>query len=210
MIMILSALLLSDAFAQDPQTVAVVPGSMWNESAARRMAGLDNSARSVGDLVTVVINESARTQISADTSTQSSGNNAAGITTLFGLRNAITSANPNMGGELGVGTDRSFSFDGSGDTSRSSATEAILACSIIEVTPNGNLKIEGTKSVRTNHETQHFILTGVVRPQDIQANNYVQSNLIANLNVEVTGSGVLNDDQRVPFGTRVLKALWPF
>lgn len=192
----------------EPQRPA--PGSLFITSQARMIAGLDGSARARGDLVTVIITEQARTQISAGTTTSSNSSNSANVDTFFGLKKRITDNNENMGGTLGMGAGSSFDFTGDGMTSRAGEVEAVLTCTVEDVLPNGNLMIVGRKEVRSNHETQYVTLTGIIRPQDIQSDNTIDSSRIADPSIQVHGQGVLADDQRTRVGTRLFKRIWPF
>ena len=187
-----------------------VPGSLWNENGTRALIGMNGNARQVGDLITVVIAESASTTIGATTDTSRSGNTAVGIDALLGADTSILRANPNMGGTIGIGGTSESSFSGDGATSRDGSLDAVLTCSVIEVMTNGNLRIRGTKEVRVNREIQYLTLEGVVRPRDIRIDNTIQSNLIADVRVEFTGTGVISDKQGQGWGTRVADTLWPF
>ncbi|MFT4979878.1 MAG: flagellar L-ring protein precursor FlgH [Myxococcota bacterium] len=193
-----------------PTSQSPGPGSLWVDSHSRMLSGLDGNARATGDLVTVLITESNRTSISAGTTTSSSSSNSAEIESLFGIGRKVTDANPNMGATIGMGAGSDFSFSGDGTTSRAGEVEAVLTCTVDQVLPNGNLYITGTKEVRTNAETQYVTLSGIIRPQDIQANNTIDSGRIANPSIQVHGQGVLADDQNTRIGTRVMKRVWPF
>ena len=193
-----------------PSGAPSAPGSLWIESQARMMVGLDGNARALGDLVTIRITEESSASIGADTTAGRSSSNSAQIESLFGLTTGITAANPNMGGTIGFGTGSDYAYTGSGATSRAGTVEGIITATVIGVYPNGNLRISGNKEVRSNNEMQNLHVEGTVRPQDIQADNTVHSYLLADAVVEVTGRGSVNDDQKVPTGTRILKTVWPF
>lgn len=186
------------------------PGSLWDEEKARVLIGMDGIAHRVGDFITVRIEESAQTESSADTSTSRESENAAGITSLFGIEKSILKANSNMGAEIGMGAASSSSFDGEGSTSRKGVLIATLTCKVVDVLPNGNLVIWGWKQVRSNRETQYLVLTGQVRPRDIQIDNTVQSSLLAEARIEYTGSGVISDKQGPGIGSRIMDWVWPF
>ena len=74
---------------------------------------------------------------------------------------------------------------------------------------NGNLRLKGRKEVRSGIEVQYIDLLGTVRPQDIQANNTVESYLLADPRIEFTGSGAIEDVQKPGLGTRIFNKLWP-
>ena len=87
---------------------------------------------------------------------------------------------------------------------------ASLTTQVIEVYPNGNLKIRGGKEVRVNAETQVIYLTGIVRPVDIMANNTIDSKHVLNARISYTGKGALSDKQEPGWLTRVVDNVWPF
>ena len=185
-------------------------GSLWNEAEARVIIGMDGNARRVGDLITVVIEESTSTQATAGTDSSRDSTVNGGIGSLFGLTESITGANSNMGGEIGLSASGGSQYKGDGSTSREGSLSGLLTCRVVEVLPNGNLVVWGWKEVRSNRETQYLVLTGQVRPRDVQADNTVVSSLLAEARIEYSGSGVLADKQGPGVGTRVLDRLWPF
>lgn len=185
-------------------------GSLWNEVQARRVMGLDAGARQVGDLVTVLILEQTTTNIDASTETGRDSTVAAGIDALLGAEKSILDAHPDMGGKIALGAGATSTYTGAGGTSRGSAIETMLTCEVIEVLPNGNLRIWGYKQVRVNRETQYVVLDGVVRPRDIRMDNTVASERLAQAKFEVTGSGVVSDKQGPGIVARALDHLWPF
>jgi len=186
------------------------PGSLWNETGTRALIGMNGNARQVGDLITVVVDESASTTIGAATDTSRSSDAAFGIDALLGADTSILRANPNMGSQISLGGTSSSNYSGDGSTSRDGSLSAVITCTVVEVLPNGNLRIRGTKEVRVNREIQYLTLEGIVRPRDIRIDNTVQSNLIADARVEFTGDGVISDKQGQGWGTRIADTLWPF
>jgi flagellar L-ring protein precursor FlgH len=228
MILFLSALALAqDPVPQDPQepqapveenallaqpviSTEETTGSLWNTNRARMLVGIDGNARAEQDLVTVIISEQMASQVSAATRASRASSVNAGIGSLLGIRNKIVAANPNMGGEIALGASSGSDFDGDANTSRDSTLKGTLTCEVIAVKNNGNLVVFGWKEVRSNRETQYLSLSGEVRPQDIRANNTVDSNLLANARIEYTGSGVVSDKQGPGLGTRLVDNVWPF
>lgn len=185
-------------------------GSLWNTNRARMLVGIDGNARAEQDLVTVIISEQMASQVSAATKATRASSVNAGIGSLLGVRNKIVAANPNMGGEISLGASSGSDFDGDANTSRDSMLQGTLTCEVIAVKSNGNLVVFGWKEVRSNRETQYLSLSGEVRPQDIRANNTIDSNLLANARIEYTGSGVVSDKQGPGLGTRLVDNVWPF
>lgn len=186
------------------------PGSLWSEAQTRVLIGMDGNARRPGDLITVDIDEEMLAEALADTETGRESNMGAGIGSLFGLTSAITRANPDMGGEIGLSITSGSDFTGEGKTRRASEFAAKLTCKVMAVEPNGNLRIWGWKEIRTNRESQYLVLTGLVRPRDIKANNTVQSQWIGEAAIRFDGKGVISDKQGPGIAHRVMDHAWPF
>ncbi|MGC6492486.1 MAG: flagellar basal body L-ring protein FlgH [Myxococcota bacterium] len=197
-------------FAAPPPAHEPIPGSLWNEVEARRLLGLDFNARNIGDLVTVYIDEQTATSLNADTATSTSSSIEAGIGAMFGLENSIAAAAPKTGGSLSLSTNRDNQYAGQGATGRGSSVFTTVTCEVLQVFPNGNLRIWGYKKVRVNRETQYVTLSGIVRQRDIRTDNTVLANSIAQAAIEVTGDGVVATKQRPGVGHRVFDAVWPF
>ena len=196
--------------APDSSMPSAPPGSLWSEVEARALTGMNGNARRVGDLITVFVTENVESSLGADTRSERRSENAYGIDAALGLDTSILRANPNMGSQIALGGASESRHDGRALTSRQGSLLATITCHVVEVLPNGNLRVRGTKQVRVNRETQYLTLTGIVRPRDILLNNTVQSNLIAEARIEYTGAGVLADKQGPGWGTRAADALWPF
>ena len=128
----------------------------------------------------------------------------------FGLGKGATGANANLGGEIGLSVNGSAEFRGDGSTRREGNLTGTLTCRVIEVKENGNLVIWGWKEVRSNRETQYLVLTGTVRPRDIQADNTVLSHLLAESKIEFSGQGTVSDKQGPGIGHRLMDHAWPF
>lgn len=195
---------------QDLPAAPQTPGSLWSEVPARQLMGLDGNARQVGDLVTVRISDRSATSLDATTSAQRDSSTEAGISALLGAEQRIFNTYPGMNGELKVGGGLESTFDGRGTTTRDATIEATLTCHVIEVYPNGNLRIWGQKEIRVNREIQTVTLEGIARARDIQLNNTIDSTLLALSDIQVTGGGVLADKQGPGFLARIADRVWPF
>ena len=104
----------------------------------------------------------------------------------------------------------SSDFDGSGSTSRSGDLSAFITCRVTRVLPNGNLNIVGSREVLVNHETQMIILSGVIRPRDINEDNVILSTFVSGAKIAYSGSGIVNDRQRPGWLANLLNSVWPF
>jgi len=102
------------------------------------------------------------------------------------------------------------SLQAMGSTGRSERLTATVPSLVRKVLPNGNLFIEGHRVVLVNQEEQHFYISGVVRPIDIDQQNSVASSRIADAEIEFTGRGVLSDNQNQGVLARFWSYIWPF
>ena len=134
----------------------------------------------------------------------------AGISSLFGFEKELEDKNENLDTTALVDANFDNQFSGSGKTTRSEDLAATLTTQVVEVYPNGNLKIRGGKSVTVNNENQIIYLTGIVRPYDVTADNTVDSGNILNAQIAYTGKGAISDKQKPGWLMRIFDTNWPF
>lgn len=190
--------------AQTPKT----PGSLWTTGNGSLF--VDNRAGRVGDILTVAIYETAEANKEATTSTGRSTSASADITSLFGLESNIANINSAIDPAKLISAGYTNDFQGSGTTSRKEDLVATLTTRVVEVLPNGTLRISGSKSVTVNHEQQLIHLSGIVRQQDISASNLIDSKYILDANIIYTGKGVIDDKQKPGWLLRLLDNVTPF
>ncbi|MDH5671850.1 MAG: flagellar basal body L-ring protein FlgH [Myxococcales bacterium] len=187
---------------------AVSPGSMWQDSSRGLVA--DFRASGVGDLVTIVVDESPQAQGDASTGMDRMTESSLGAPRLLGLSKALADEYPDIDPAQLIELMSQSSFAGNGETSRKSRVHAAIAVRVRRILPNGDLFLEGTKVLMVNDEELHIYVSGVIRPQDIEQDNSVQSSLVADAQIELTGRGVLTDNQRQGWLARLLSAINPF
>ena len=183
-------------------------GSLWTDR--RGSLFYDNKASNVGDIVTVAIYEKASASKEASTSTGRNSSVSAGIDALFGLEDNIAKINKSINPSSLVSASYENDFEGTGTTKRKEDLVATLTTRVIEVLPNGNLRINGGKTVAVNNENQIIRLSGIVRQEDISPQNYVDSKHVLDANIEYTGKGVISDKQKPGWLVRLLDNAWPF
>ncbi|MCX5855187.1 MAG: flagellar basal body L-ring protein FlgH [Deltaproteobacteria bacterium] len=186
------------------------PGSLWPGENSRNSLFADNKARYVNDIVTIIVDESSSGQNKASTNSSRDTKTNAGISALLGIDTSILNANPSMGPSISVGGTTANSLKGTGDTSRGGTLQARITAKVVRVLDNGNLLLEGRRQMTLNEEDQFIVITGIVRPEDITADNLVSSSQIADARIVYTGNGVLHDKQRPGWLTRILDWGWPF
>jgi len=192
---------------EDPASNA----SLWRETAYHDLFK-DLRAYQVGDLVTVNIVETSKASKKANTKTERQSSINAGISNALGWEGKVGKIGvpAEFNNEVMFKASMKNSFDGSGETSRNETMTASITARVMEVTPNGNLFIKGTRQVKVNNENQIITLTGLIRPVDVSPDNTVLSSYIADAKIEYTGSGPVSDKQRPGWLTRALDFVWPF
>jgi flagellar L-ring protein precursor FlgH len=181
---------------------AATPGSLWRDGRPASMLFTDARALREHDLVVVRVEEIADAKRSADTDLTRQSEISAQVSAFL---NATAAIRPTSleGKSL-------TAFKGLGSTARTERLTATVPATVRKVMPNGNLFIEGHRVVLVNSEEQHFYISGVVRPIDIDQENEVKSSMIADAEIEFTGRGVLSDNQRQGWLAKYLGWIWPF
>lgn len=182
--------------------------SLWRDDAARSMFA-DRRARAVGDIVTIVVQENASTTKQNTTKTaKSTGLDAAINTFLYspGASGLLT-----KGGQMpAINLASKNTFDGGGSINNSERITARLAVRVVEVLPNGSLVLEGRRQTKFSGETTDAVLRGVVRIEDVTAQNTVMSYNVADAAIQYLSKGVVSDSQRKGWFSKVWDKVSPF
>ncbi len=194
------------AYEEEPH--AVSQGSLWRDTSRGLFA--DFRAAHVGDLVTVVIDESPTATGDAQVQTDRQQSYEMGVDGLFGLTAAIARAYPDLNPEQLIGLVSHNTFQGGGSTARSSRIHASIAARVRRVLPNGDLFVEGTKVLMINDEELHIYVSGVVRPADIIEDNSVSSARLADAEIEFSGRGGVTDATHPGWLAQILQQIAPF
>ncbi len=177
-----------------PKQEARANGSLWQKGASGFFK--DNRAKHIGDIVTVVVSENAKAEVTAATDSNRTHNAFAGVNKLLNLTGKLTHsflADPTTGNLLDTESTRTFSGDGS--TDREDKLEGRVAAMVTEVMPNGHLVIQGQREVLINYELQQMTIRGIIRTQDITAENTIPSEKIAEARIAYTGRGMVDEAQ---------------
>jgi flagellar L-ring protein precursor FlgH len=165
----------------------------------------DRKAARRGDIVTIVVAESAVASSSQSTkSTRESTLEDAVSRFLY------TGLGKNRGHLPASSAKGKADYSGGGDISNSQSLSARAAVLVTDVLPNGNLVIEGVRMVRFSGETQYVVLHGIVRPDDIARDNSIVSTNIADARVEFYAEGALTDAQKRGWIAKVYEKVRPF
>lgn len=189
-----------------PEVASYNANSLWRNGS--RAFFKDQRARQVGDLLTVTVNITDKANIENDTSRSRTSKEDSGITNFIGAQ-TITQANKILPGRI-LTTDSTSSSEGKGSVDRKEALQTNVAAVVTQVLPNGNLVVEGKQEIRVNYEIRELIVAGVVRPEDIQSDNTIDSTKIAQARIAYGGRGQITDVQQPRYGQQVMDVLLPF
>jgi len=166
----------------------------------------DKKARKVGDLITVVLQETTSASKSASTKTAKSSELDLPSPTIFG-RGITKNGIPILNGNVSTSRD----FAGEGDSSQSNTLYGTITVTVAEVMANGNLAIRGEKLMTLNQGVEHIRVSGIVRAQDIAPDNTVRSSQIANAKIIYGGDGVIAETNTKGWLQRFFDSnWWPF
>jgi len=143
----------------------------------------DHKARNIGDILTINLLESTIAQSSADTTVNKNSSIDVAAPNLFGYADKKGNLSASVSGKRG--------FTGNGKSAQSNRLQGQVTVSVIQRLPNGNLVVSGQKNLRLNQGNELVQIQGIVRPEDIGADNIVQSSKVANAQIAYGGRGAM-------------------
>ncbi len=189
-----------------PQLATYNPNSLWRNGS--RAFFKDQRAHQVGDILTVKVKITDKASLENETARSRKNSEDSGVTNFFGKQKlpVLNSALPTK-----IFTAESTgSSEGKGSVDRKEELSTNVAGVVTQVLPNGNLVIEGKQEIRVNFEVRELVVAGIVRPEDIESDNTIDSSKIAQARIAYGGRGHISDVQQPRYGQQVLDVLLPF
>ena len=188
-----------------PQPASLAPtGSLWAPSSGSLFADL--KASKVGDIVTITVSETSAAS-KASATTNSKAQNFTGSFTFGGVGVGSNVNNPKGGVNIApYNGSFSKSFAGNGATSQTDSMTTYMTATVVDILPSGNFLIRGSRWTKVNDELQQIVLEGVIRPADINSNNTVLSQNVAEAKIFLLGKGPVTQYQKPGW----LGQLWDF
>jgi flagellar L-ring protein precursor FlgH len=186
-------------------------GSLWHPELAANYQFTDVRARFPGDLLTVLIQERANGSKDATTDASAESSLTASVSDFFGITTGMAAFLPDaFTPDPIISAETSRESKGEAETSRNDTLTGNVTVRVVAVDESGNLWVRGDKVVSVNSEDQHIVLTGVVRPEDIQTDNTVLSTRVADARIDYYGRGVVSDKTGTPLVHKLMDWIWPF
>lgn len=180
--------------------------STWQDSGADLFR--DARALKVGDVVTVKIE--INDKASLDNNLKRSRDANVGLTSSADFNFGFGAPGPTGSGSLDGKLDRTTSTDSKGSVDRSESINLLVGAVVSQVLPNGNLVISGSQEVRVNYEMRVLNVQGVIRPRDINTDNTISYEKIAEARISYGGRGRVMEIQQPPYGQQILDIVSPF
>ena len=196
-----------------------IDGAIYNEKSSGFFAS-DRRAKNIGDILTITLNESLSASKSTTNTTSKADTFGVTLPPLFSNGAATQSAANQLDNKLGIGnggvdsTDfaagANQSFSGAGTAAQSNSLTGSMTVTVVRVYPNGNLEVKGQKKLILNDGSEYLRLSGIVRPEDISANNTISSSSIADDKITYTNAGVYAISTKPGWLSKIFREITPF
>ncbi len=166
----------------------------------------DHTARRIGDILTVKLAEKMAAKKKSDLASAKDNSISVTAPNIAGIDPSLL-----LGKDLSATLASNHKFSGKGEAKQSNSLTGNISVTVVDVLPNGNLKIRGEKRVTLNDGSEYIRLSGIVRTIDIDASNTVLSSKIADATMMYTGEGTVSDSNKMGwFAKLFLSPVFPF
>src|SRR5688572_17863497 len=160
----------------EPMPASYNPNSLWRNGS--RAFFKDQRAHQIGDILTVKVKIADKAEIDNETKRSRKSEEDAGVDDLLGLSKVPFFKKVPIPGKV-IDTTSTATTEGKGSVNRKEDLRTSVAAVVTQVLPNGNLVIEGRQEIRVNFELRELVVGGIVRPEDIESDNTLESTKIA-------------------------------
>ncbi len=198
--------------AKETKQEFAAPGSIFGQGDNPLFC--DHKAMKVNDIVTIVINETAKSsttgqkQLSESDTTSLGG----GVFTSAGTNAAINSHVNRLNGIVGTGFQSTTTnqYKGQGSATKDASFTTTVSARVVKVLENGNIFVSGTREILIDDQKQIIQVSGVIRPYDIDQYNKINSNQMSDAKILYKTEGDVDRATKQGWGTKILQAVWPF
>jgi flagellar L-ring protein precursor FlgH len=184
-------------------------GSLWQPGA--RSFFRDQRASRVGDIVRVNVQIRDRAMINNNTTRGRTSSEEVETPEILGLGAGLFGLIPgSQNPDNLIGIESESNNRGTGRIQRQEMINTVVAAIVTQILPNGNLVIEGNQEILVNYDVREVGVAGVIRPEDIRADNTINHDQIAQARITYSGRGQISDVHRPRWGNQVIDILSPF
>ena len=192
-----------------PQVAEENPNSLWRAGAKAFFK--DHRAKEIGDVLTVKLALSDSATLANKTERERADKEDTNITQLLGLEAEFSKVLPQaVSAAALLSFDNAHETEGVGKVDRKEVISLTFAAVVTQILPNGSLVIVGRQEILVNSELRELMVTGVVRPSDIDSDNTISHEKIAEMRVAYGGSGTISQLQQPRWGTQIWDIIFPF
>ncbi len=192
-----------------PKHVRQQPNSLWDGT--RQTFFKDQRASEVGDIITVLIDVKDKAELDNESVRTRNSSENAGLDNILGYEASLDRILPQAvdnSSLVGAGADSSHT--GSGTIDREEKITLKLAALVTQILPNGNMVVNGRQEIRVNFEKRILMIDGVIRPEDIDVENTISYDKIAEARISYGGEGQITDVQQPRYGQQLYDIIFPF
>jgi flagellar L-ring protein FlgH len=162
-------------------------GSIWSPEGRLVRLGTDAKAARIHDVVSIVVIETLAASTDGQVKNVRASSAKSSVSAFLGALKASNSLS-NL-----VGQNSSLGLTAQGQSTTNSSVSTTFGGEVVDVLPNGMLVVQATRQLTFSQQTQLIKLRGLVRPEDVSAQNQVLSTAMTDLELEITGRGVVSD-----------------
>ena len=200
---------LSWPMPDDPKPTIRHANSLWQPGS--RAFFRDQRAGRVGDILRVKIEIDDRAELNNQTRNARDNSDSVGIPKVFGLEKKVLGILPGtVDPDNLLSTNSNSDLNSTARMKREEKLTTMIPATVTQILPNGNMVISGKQEIRINFEIREVAVDGVVRPQDINSDNTIDSNQVAEARIIYGGRGQITDKQQPRWGSQVIEAVAPF
>jgi len=196
----------------DPYYAPIIPGAVETKVVAQPTGAIfsiqnasylysDRKASRIGDLITILLNESTDASKNADTEIKKKDANTLDPT----ISDRVPSWKLNP---ISFDIDSNKQFKAETDSAQANSLNGTITVTVAQVLPNGNLFIKGEKWLTLNQGNEFIRIAGIIRPEDITTDNTISSTRVANARITYSGTGPLEDSNKMGWLSRFFNSGW--
>lgn len=190
------------------KTIPRSANSLWQEGS--RTFFQDQRARRIGDIVKVVIKMTDKASLNNQTTQQRNSADNSGATSALGLEKKVSRFFGVPDPSKLIDLSGKMNTSGQGQVQRKEEIQTQVAATVIQILPNGNLVISGKQEMMVNYDLREVGIQGIIRPEDIGADNTISSDQVAEARIIYGGRGQLMNVQQPRVGTQIIDIISPF